>query len=60
MLPRLNNSCSPDAQYGDVEGQLSAFQKVPGKCSRHSAEETGRNFTTSISALAQLELFIKK
>lgn len=44
MLLRLNNSCSPDAQYGDIEEQLSAFQKVPEKCSRNSAEETDRYF----------------
>lgn len=42
MLLCLNNSCSPDAQYGDFEGQLSALQKVLGKWSKNSAEETVR------------------
>lgn len=37
MLLGLNNSCSPDAQYGDLEEQLKKFQ---GNGPGNSAEET--------------------
>lgn len=49
MLPRLNNSCSPDAQHGDIEGQLSL-----SKSSRENVPDVQPKQLTDASPLAYL------